>query len=894
MTVESSNWHAKPWEEVMREIGATPDGLTPAEAEERLRIYGPNILAGEQKQSPVIKFLEQFRSPLIYILLLASAISFALGEVIDGSVILFIVIFNAIIGFTQEYRAEKALEALKQMAAPTAQVVRAGDEISIPSENVVPGDIIRVVAGDRVPADARLIEAVRLKAEEAALTGESVPVDKHTDPLPADIAIADRDNMIYAGTIIASGRGTAVVTSTGVNTVTGSIASEVQAAPADETPIQRKLAQIGNLLGVIGSLIALLLVGIGILRGFTIYTLFLTAVAVAVSFIPEGLPAIVTIVLAVGVQRMARRRAIIRKLPAVEALGSATVICTDKTGTLTQNEMTVRTCCTPDGGYTITGEGYRPEGEFLTDDTPVDPNEHPDLVRLLTAAALCNDSHLVERDSQWIITGDPTEGALVVAARKAGIRKPSLDEDYPRIDELPFESDLKYMATLNRTDGGRNAIYVKGAPEVVLGMCDLPDARRDAIMQTNHDLAAQAYRVLAVACKDAPTDKDHLHRGDVESGMTFLGLFGMIDPPRPEAFDAVRKAKQAGIRVIMITGDNPDTARAIADELMILNSGETVTGRELERMSDEELERRIGRISVFARVDPQHKYRIVQALKKQGHIVAMTGDGVNDAPALKRADIGVSMGVTGTDVARESSDMVLSDDNFATIIGAVEEGRTIFANLRKVVQYLLSTNTGEVLTFIVAIVAGLPLPLLPVQILWVNLVTDGFSTAPLSVEPKEGDVLRQPPRDPREPVVTRRSLWRMGTIAAIMTAGTVGIFYYSMRADDLDTARTMAFATLAIFQLFNAFNARSPVQSIFRLGFLSNPLVLAGVGISFLLQVAAVEVGFMQRIFETRSLAVHEWALVIAISSSVLIIEEIRKAVAPHLFETRRTSVQSQ
>lgn len=916
MSADNDNWHAKPWEDVMRELGARHEGLTDLEVAERLETYGPNVLAEEVKANPFMRFLDQFRSPLIYILLVASAIAFLLREYIDGAVILFIVIFNAVIGFVQEYKAEKALEALKQLAAPTANVLRSGDLVSVPSEEVAPGDIIRVAAGDRVPADARLIEAVRIKVEEAALTGESTPADKQEEPLPADIAVADRNNMVFAGTTVAAGRGTAVVTSTGLNTITGRIARDVQAAPSVETPISRKLGQIGNLLGVVGSLVAALLIGIGILRGFTIYELFLTAVAVAVSFIPEGLPAIVTIVLAIGVQRMARRRAIIRKLPAVETLGSTTVICTDKTGTLTQNEMTVRIIATPKTQYTLTGEGYRPEGSFITDESPTDPREHPELMRLLDAVTLANDSHLVEEDDQWWITGDPTEGALVVAARKAGLRKPALEEAQPRIDEIPFDSDAKYMATLHRADTDRTLVYVKGAPEVVLAMCDrvldgeqpveLDDDRRRALQETNHHLAEQAYRVLAAAYREMPGDEEDLEHRDVESGMTFLGLLGMIDPPRPEVLDAVGKARQAGIRVIMITGDNPDTARAIARELGItapcppkdgLESPnsipaahadeclETITGRELQRMSEEELERRIPNIAVFARVDPQHKLRIVQALKKQGAIVAMTGDGVNDAPALKTADIGVAMGITGTDVSRESSDMVLSDDNFATIIAAVEEGRTIFANLRKVVQYLLATNTGEVLTFIVAIVAGFPIPLLPVQILWVNLVTDGFATAPISVEPKEGEVLRQPPRDPREPIVTKRSLWRIAMVAAIMTAGTVGLFYYELQVTSLATARTMAFATLAIFQLFNAFNARSSTQSIFRLGFLSNPYVLAGVGVSFLLQIVVVEVPWFETIFRTTGLTLAQWGLVILVSSSVLIVEEIRKALAPRLFE---------
>ena len=888
------DWHCMSADEVLRRLNSSLEGLAPGEAEQRLAMYGPNTIEKAKGTPAIVRFLKQLRSPLIYVLLAASVISFALGEIINGEVILIIVVFNAIIGFAQEYKAEKALEALKKMAAATAKVVRAGEEMEISAERVVPGDLVVIVAGDKIPADSRILEAIRLKVDESMLTGESVPVDKGVEVVTRDTPLAERSDMLYATTAVAAGRGMAAVVATGNNTQTGRIAEEVQQSPVVETPIQRKLAQVGRWLGIVGLLVAAVLVGVGVIRGFDIYTLFFTAVAVAVAFIPEGLPAIVTIVFAIGVQRMARRNAIIRKLPAVESLGSSTVICTDKTGTLTKNEMTVETCFVSGTHFGITGSGYDPEGEFRIDGQSINPSDYPSLSLALTAAVLCNDAEMIETDSEWIISGDPTEGALVVAARKAGIRKIMLDEEHPRLDEIPFEPESKYMATLNKF-GGQANICVKGAPEILASMCshvrsdghDVPlsGEHASAINDTNRSLAKDAFRVLAVAYKEAAENKTSITREDVETGLVFLGLFGMLDPAREEAFKAVADARTAGIRVVMITGDNPVTAEAIAKKLGILDGNRVVSGQELEKLTDDELAQQADTISVYARVEPRHKYRIVEVLKRNGHLVAMTGDGVNDAPALKRADIGIAMGRTGTDVARESSDVVLADDNFATIIAAVDEGRTIFANLRKIVQYLLATNSGELLTFLTAILLGLPLPLLPVQILWVNLVTDGFATVPLAVEPEEGDAMSEPPRNPSEPVITWRSIWRICLVAALMAAGTLGLFAWALHISGLLQARTMAFATLAIFQLFNTFNARSSVYSIFRIGFLSNWYVLLGVGTSFLLQIAVTQVPFLQAAFTTTALTLREWLLIVAVSSSVLIVEEIRKLITPRLFE---------
>ena len=889
------SWHAMTAEQALHELGTSGEGLHPEKAAARLVRYGPNTLPEAERLSPALTALRQLRSPLIYILLIAGVISFTLGEITDGAVILAIVVFNVVIGFVQEYRAERALEALKQLTAPTATVIRGGQEMEIATEQIVPGDLILVAAGDHVPADARLIHATYLKVDESALTGESVPVDKTADPLPAETALVERSNMTYSGTAVVAGRGLAVVVATGSNTVTGHIARDVGAISEAQTHIQRKLAEIGHLLGIVAVFLAILLTAIGLIRGFDFETLFFLAVAVTVSFIPEGLPAIVTIVLAVGVQRMARRNAIIRRLPAVEALGSTTVICTDKTGTLTRNEMTVQVCCTAEASHRFTGEGYAPVGEILTNDHAVNLDDHPALRLLLTVGALCNDSALVEREGQWLVKGDPTEGALIVAAAKAGIMKPVLDEEFPRVDEIPFDPEKRYMATLNQPREGPPILCVKGAPEEILALCNLvrdrdqnqpiSDERRSLFHQTAASMAGEAYRVLAAACKETEPGKSRIAEQDIGMGLVFLGLFGMIDPPRPEAIEAVARAKEAGIRVIMVTGDNPATAEAIAGIVGILDDGEVVSGPEIERMSDDELARRIQRISVLARVEPQQKHRIVKALKQNGELVAMTGDGVNDAPALKFADVGIAMGIAGTNVAKESAHMVLADDNFATIIAAVEEGRTIFANIRKVVQYLLATNTGEILTYIVAIAAGLPPPLLPVQILWVNLVTDGFATAPLAVEPKEGDILREPPRDPKEPVLTSRAIGRIAVTATVMAVATLSLFHSQLsQGVSIDKARTMAFAALALLQLFNAFNARSAVRSVFKLRFLSNPYVVIGVFVSLLLQVLITQWPFLQPAFHTVSLSQAEWGLVIVLSSAILVIEELRKAFVPNLF----------
>ena len=728
---QAPSWHALSASQVLEQLNTTPDGLSTEEARRRLERFGRNELPEPKKPSPVLVFLSQFRSPLIYILLVAALLSFASRHYIDGFVILAVVMLNSILGFLQEYRAERALEALKKLSAPQATVLRDCEEENINAAELVPGDLVMLEVGDRVPADGRLFVAVNLKTDESALTGESITVEKGLDPVPAELPLAERTNMVYSVTTVAYGRGMAAVTATGTATQIGRIASEVAAESAADglTPVQRKLARLAGYLSIAGLAIAVAIIAAGVIRQLDLLEMFFVGVAAAVSFIPEGLPAVVTIVLAVGVQRMARSCAVIRKLPAVETLGSATVICTDKTGTLTRNEMAVRAGYTADSRFTVTGEGYIPKGAFYGRGREVARADLPDVESMFTAFVLCSDARLhLEEGAAWKIIGDPTEGALIVAAEKLGLRKHELEAAQPRIDEIPFDSGKRYMATLHQLPDGRKVAYVKGAPELILSMSDryqihgqpaqFDPATAAEFAARNAEMAADALRLLAVARKEFPPEKEEIERTDIESGLVFLGAVGMMDPPRDEVRLAVQAAKGAGIRVIMVTGDHPDTARTIAELIGLLEEGmRVVPGRTLDAMTDDELIAAISRIAVFARAEPEHKIRIIRALRSRGHIVAMTGDGVNDAPALKLADIGIAMGIAGTDVAKEASDMVLLDDNFATIIRAVEEGRGIFSNIRRVVNYLLATNTGEVLIYLSTIISGLPIPLLPVQIL---------------------------------------------------------------------------------------------------------------------------------------------------------------------------------
>lgn len=882
-------------EETLSSLDSVERGLSREEAERRLGVYGRNELEKYEGPSTLSIILAQINNPLVYVLLAATAISFAVHHAIDACVILGVVVLNTIIGFVQEHRAERAMEALRELAAPNATVRRGGEQMVVPAVSLVPGDIIILATGDKAPADARIISLSNLKMEEAALTGESVPVDKKKEALAEDTSLAERENMVYASTIVTYGRGEAVVTATGSSTEVGKIAQEVANVEREPTPLQHKLAELGRTMAILALALAAVVFLVGIYRKIEFVEIFLFSIASAVASIPEGLPAVVTIVLAIGLQRMAAKNAIVRKLPAVETLGSATVICSDKTGTLTKNEMTVKAIWTCGGQFEVVGEGYELHGEITLNGTPIEISDYDQLRLLLEAGALCNDAELMHEGAEHKIIGDPTEAALVVAAEKAAISKEGLKSRLPRIEEIPFDSRYLYMATLHRGEN-ENFVFVKGAPERIIELCTetmlcdgvkgFDDELKKQTIEANHALAANGLRVLGIAYKKEPADKSSIAHTDLESGLVFLGLAGMIDPPRPEAIEAIKEAKRAGIRVIMATGDNIVTGRAIASQMGILREdGEAVDGKEFSAMSDEELAARVDKIDVFARVEPEHKLRLIDALRKRGHIVGMTGDGVNDAPALKKADIGISMGITGTDVAKEASEMVLADDNFASIVKAIAEGRVIFNNIKKVVTYLLSTNAGEQVIIIGTVLLGMPFPLTTAQILWINLVTDSLPALALAADPSREDILAEPPRDPKASILSKGVLIRIIMVAVIMAIGTITLFHWENPDTNLDKARTMAFASMGIFQLINSFNMRSAKKSIFALGVFSNKYLIGAVAVCAALQVAAINTPFAQQIFKTVPLSLAEWGIVVAVSSSVLWIVEIRKLLMPNLVD---------
>lgn len=889
----SERWYNLDTEEVLQALGSRRSGLTETEAAGRLLEYGPNQLERKKKENVLLTFSRQFLSPLIYVLLVAVVISFVVGHYIDAWVVLGVLVLNAIIGFVQESRAEKAMEALMRLAAPRASVRRGGKVKELPAHDIVPGDILLLESGDKLPADVRLIEVANLKTNEATLTGESVPVDKHTRQLSGELPVAERKNLAFMGTVVTYGRATALVVNTGMKTEMGVIASGLQEVEQEPTPLQKSITKLSHYIVGLFLTICALLVIVGLLRGLEWLDIFLLAVAAAVSAIPEGLPAVVTVVLALGMRNMARRNAIIRKLVAVETLGSASIICTDKTGTLTLNQMTVRRVYFDGQQVDITGEGYVTEGVFMQDGKEIELNSAPGLELHLRIGALCNDASITMTDAACCdIFGDPTEGALIVAAAKAGLNRESLDKTYPRLDEIPFQSEKLYMATLHPHEGGRVA-YVKGAPEKILSLCQyryhdgktelLKESDKDTIHQANVEMAREAMRVIATAYRELPTGLEDLEDEHLKQGLVFVGLSGMADPPREEARESIRLAKQAGIKVIMITGDNPVTAESIARQLN-LPEGKAVTGVELAEMSDEELKEKVEQISVFARIEPIQKLRIVNALKSRGHVVAMTGDGVNDAPALKTANIGVAMGITGTDVAKEAADMTLADDNFASVVAAVDEGRAIFNRLRNVIFLLLSTNIGELLALILTIFFLGKAPLLAVQIIWVNLVTDTASSIPVGLEPKTGEELKHPPRHSRVGILYPGMIFRVFSMAAIMGFGIFTIFNWAQARMPENEARTLAFCTMVAFEWFRAFNARSDERTVFSLGILKNRLLVATITGAVLLQLAVVYVPFLQVAFDTVPLRVDQWGIVLLAAGGLFIIEETRKALFPTLF----------
>jgi Ca2+-transporting ATPase len=915
--------YQQPVDEVLNELHTdAQSGLSEEEARARLKKYGKNELTAEKTVPAWRRFLAQFQDVLVILLLIATLISAVLWLYERQSVLPYeamaifaVVLLNAVMGYVQESRAEEAVAALRRMSAADANVLRDGARRTIAATDVVPGDVILVEEGDTIPADARLIQSIALQTAEAALTGESLPVSKYTSSIKETVGLGDRNNMIFSGTVAVYGRGRAAVVATGMQTEMGRIAGLLKETQDDPTPLQKELSRVGRLLGLIVIVIAVVMIATIILveevRGFSaIFDVLILGVALAVAAVPEGLPAVVTAVLSLGVQRMASRKAIVRHLAAVETLGSANVIASDKTGTLTKNEMTVRAVVTASGRVSLSGTGYAPEGEVNREGGGViDDAQRFELERALAAADRANNAVLEERDGFWTVQGDPTEGALIVAARKAGLEAAELEARFRRVGEVPFSSERKLMTTIH-TDEERQErllVFTKGAPDVLLTRCShelsgiesrpLSDARRAEILRANEELAGNALRTLGVAYRSLPKKGLETNEVDerVEQDLVFAGLIGMIDPPREEAKEAVRHAKSAGIRPMMITGDHPVTAAVIARELGISDETRAVTGTELEKLSGDSLAQTIKKSSVYARVNPEHKLRIVRALQGEGATVAMTGDGVNDAPALKTADIGVAMGITGTDVSKQAADMVLADDNFATIVAAVEEGRAIFSNIRKFLRYLLSSNIGEVMTMFFGVLladriglraeeSAVVLPLLATQILWINLITDGAPALALGVDPAESDVMRRPPRARSERVITPRMWTGIFYVGAVMALGTLLVLDASLPGGmiegsaSLRYAQTMAFTTLMMFQLFNVFNARSDERSAFS-GLFKNRWLWFAVLLSLLLHMVVIYIPIMQQAFSTVSLSFVDWLWCAAVASTVLWLRELSKMV---------------
>jgi magnesium-transporting ATPase (P-type) len=869
--------------DLFQRLRTQESGLSESEAQKRLSQDGPNKIAEGEGTSRMRILIHQFTSPLIYILLIAAGVTLLLRSYIDAGVIFAVVIFNALIGYIQEVRAEESVRSLRKLIVPRARVLREGKEKEIDSEALVVGDVVFLASGAKVPADLRLTNTIELRIDESMLTGESVPVEKDFRPLKEEhLSLGDQRNMAFMGTIVVNGRGRGIVTETGSRTVLGGIAREVQEAEVGTAPLQEKFERFSHRIGFVVLAASFVLFMIGVLVGESLRDMFMTAVGAAVATVPEGLPVVLTIALAVGVRRMAKRHAIIRKLAAVETLGSTTVICTDKTGTLTKNEMTVKVLYDGEHVFEVTGSGYEPEGEILHEWVPVSEEERKNLFMGLRIGLLCNESRIYEEKGEYHVDGDPTEGALIVSAMKGGLRPEEERKDYQQISIVPFESERGFMATLHRHDS-RKLIFVKGAPEKVLELCTTCAARdglrTEGILNTANLFAKDGMRVLAMAYREAPAEMEEFRESDLRGEFVLAGIQGMIDPPRTEVEEAIRSCKRAGIRVVMITGDHPTTATAIGKRLGIAHDrSEVLTGRDLEGMNDEMLYEKVRKVSVYARVSPHHKLRIAQQLMKRGEIVAMTGDGVNDAPALKVAHIGIAMGKKGTDVAKEASDMVMTDDNFATIFSAVEEGRIVFDNIRKVVFFLIPTGVAAIGSIIGSILMGLPMPYTPSQLLWINLVTNGFQVIALTFEPKETGVVERPPRDPREGVMSRLLIERTILVGLLISVGVVYKFVHALDGGaSLERARTVAVTTMVFFQFFQAWNSRSETKSIFQINPLSNPLIVYGLMASFLAQLASIYVPALQWVFKTESLTAIEWMKIAAMSLTVIVVVELDK-----------------
>jgi len=890
-------WHSVSAEEALSRLSSSVRGLSWKEAEERLKKYGLNMIREEKRISPLKIFIDQFKSFLIGLLIFSMFVSWLIGEVYDALAIAFIVVANAVIGFNQEYRAEKALESLKQMLTPTAKVLRDGKLRKIPATKVVPGDILVLDAGDRIAADGRLIYTSNFQVDESMLTGESTPVSKDSEKiLKPDTPLADRVNMVYMGTITTRGTAKAVVTATGMNTEFGKIAGMVQKVEREQTPLMRRLEKFGRKLGIFVLFLCLVAMVVQRLHGLDIIHSFMTAIALAVSAVPEGLPAVLTVTLALGMREMAKRNAVVRRLASVETLGSTTVICADKTGTITKNEMTVRKVYVDEKEYEVTGSGYNPSGSFLLQGQDVNPLENKVLEKMMKVFLLCNNSDLQEEGGEWRVVGDPTEGALLALAIKAGMWKEEVFKDYPEVARNPFDSRRKRMSTIHKHNSG-TVMLLKGAPEVVLelsewietseGVKKLTEEEKHKILNKTMEYSKQALRVIAAAYRELEAD---VKVGEeAEKNLVFLGLAAMIDPPRDEVPEAIKKCKEAGIRVIMITGDHRETAIAIARMIGLIDSNPTVkvyTGVELDKMDDETLCKVVEEVSVFARVSPSHKVRIAQALKKNGHVVAMTGDGVNDAPAVKTADVGVAMGIKGTEVTKEASDMVLLDDNFATIVKAVEMGRAIYDNIRKFVRFLLACNFDEIAVISVAGLAGLPLPLKPLQILWLNLATDGLPATALAFDPPDKDIMKRKPRSPKEGLL--HGMTKFVAVSALLQFLATMIAFIAaliFMKRPYEEANTLAFTVAVMFELFVVFNCRSETRSIWRNSPLTNKKLFASVILNIPIHLAIVYWPPLQAAFETTSLTLQDWGVAFALGSIGLL-------VVPELFMNGKSEIE--
>lgn len=883
-------WHAKTIEDIFQELKTSPKGLSKTEAEIRLKKEGPNEIRKKKKESDVIKFLKQFNSPLIYILIAAMVISFIFDQVIDGYVILFIICINATVGFLQERKAERAIDALEKMIVSYAKVYRNGELRKIPATQLVPGDIILLEEGDRVPADARLIGVKNFRTQESSLTGESFPVDKNLKILRENIALADKTNMVFMATTVVSGDATAVVVATGEKTAIGQVAESIQEIIKPKMHFNEKVSKLAMQMAIFAFIGAGLTFIIGFfVRGLQFFEIFLFTIASLVSGIPEGLPAVLMIVLAIGANRMAKKNAVVRHLPAVETLGVATVIATDKTGTLTQNSLTIEKIVTSEGTFDVTGNGWSPFGTFYKDKKQIKISEFSTLQKLLKIACLSNKGNLIKNNSKYEIVGDPTEVALLVLSKKAGLDRQNILKKEKIVDDFPFSSDVKYRATLIKS-ANKKQIYSIGAFEKILNKCSfilkdgkkviLHNKSKQELLNNALTLAKNGYRVLSLAYKDVPNHTEFFSE-DLMEHLTFVGLVAMKDPPRPMVKEAIEKAKNAGIRIIMKTGDHKETAIAVAREIGLIGPDEqpkVLTQEDLQKMSDSQFRKAVKEVNIFARVTAKMKMRIVKTLQEQGQIVAMTGDGINDAPALKMADIGISMGIIGTDVARESSEIVLTDDNFVSIVNAIEEGRIVFQNVRQTSFFLITTNVAEDVTIISTLALGNPLPLLPIQLLYQNMITDTFNGIALSMEPGHNDVLNHPPRSKKENILNKELVFFLILVAGLMALGTVPLFIHFL-PQGINKARTIAFVSMSMFQLFNVFNMRSLDKSLFEIGIFSNKWIKYSLGISLALLLAVIYIPFLQNIFNLVSISIGEFLMITLITSSIFVAGEIYKKI---------------